>query len=158
MHHVAGSHPSPVRYNARLFLLPDAAVFMRQIGLLLLISTVLCACASLEDKQRNSTFETDTAMYAKAIRWGELETAEQLRRLADPQPVQSPPADQARVTSYETLRAKPAGDGNTVTLTVRIMYYHTDGMTLKSVTDQQVWIYDADEQHWYITTPLPEFK
>jgi len=138
--------------------MPDAAVFMRQIGLLLLISTLLCACASIDDRKRNSAFDIDTALYAKAIRWGDLTTAEQLQRLDDTQPVRPPPADQTRVTSYETLRVTPAGDGSTVTLTVKISYYHTDGMTLKSVTDQQVWIYDADEQHWYITTPLPELR
>ncbi len=131
---------------------------MRQIVILLLISAVLCACATMENKQRESTFDMATAIYGKAVRWGDYETAEQLRRLDEQQTARPPPAKDIRITSYKTVRVSPAADENEIALTVQITYYHDDTMTLKDVTDQQVWKYDADKEYWYITTPLPEFR
>lgn len=131
---------------------------MRQIALLLLISTFLCACATMETRQRETTFDMATAVYGKAVRWSDFEAAEQLRRMDDKQTARPLPANDIRVTSYKTVRASPNADGNEIALTVHITYYHDGVMTLKDVTDQQVWKYDADEQNWYITTALPEFK
>jgi hypothetical protein len=112
----------------------------------------------MENRQRDSEFEDTTNAYATAIRWGEFDVARHMMRLADPQSSKQPPVGNVKVTAYETLRTTHTTDGNEVNITVRIDYYHMDTMKVKSITDQQVWKYDNDDQHWYITTALPEFK
>ena len=137
---------------------PMRRCFMRRIVILLLISTVLCACASLENRQRETTFDMATSTYGKAIRWSDFEAANKWRSTDEKQTAQPLPAKDIRVTSYKTVRVTPTADGNEIALTVQITYYHNDVMTLKDVTDQQVWKYDADKQTWHITTALPKFK
>ena len=39
-----------------------------------------------------------------------------------------------------------------------ISYYRDSGMMLKSVTDHQHWVYDADRKAWFITTPPPVLR
>jgi hypothetical protein len=131
---------------------------MQWTGILLLISTFLCSCASLEGKQRDSDFDTATTQYARAIRWGDFEGAEQMRHLSDSQTATPPPGENIKVAGYHTLRLERTADGNVVKLTVRIDYYNQDEMKLKNITDQQVWKYDSDDRHWHITSALPEFK
>jgi hypothetical protein len=130
---------------------------MRRPAILLLISMILCSCATLEGKQRDSEFKTTTTLYAKAIRWGDFKGAEQMRRLADSQPAKPMPANNVRVTGYKTLQVIRAADGNEINITVQIDYYRMGEMKLESITDQQTWEYDSEAEHWYITTALPEF-
>ena len=152
-----------LRIHCRSVIMPDCSsgrvvMVMRQLALLLLISMCLTACATLETRERESAFDEASNVYGKAIRWSDFETAEQLRRLDAEHTARPRPADDIRVTSYKTVRMKPAADGNEIAVTVRITYYHDDAMTLKEITDQQLWKYNADEQSWHIATPLPEFK
>jgi hypothetical protein len=131
---------------------------MRQIALLLLTSTFLYACSTIEMRERETTFAEATHVYSKAVRWSDFQDAEQMRRLDEKHTARPLPADDIRITSYKTISIQPSADGNEMALTVRITYYHNDTLTLKDVTDQQVWKYNADDKYWYITTPLPEFR
>lgn len=131
---------------------------MRQIGILLLVSTVLCACVSMDVRKRDDSFEAAMTTYGSAIRWSDFEQAGKFRDPAVTGSSRLPSSDHIKVTGYETLSSSRTEDGNEAAIKVRISYYHKDTMTEKTVVDQQVWKYHADEQHWYITTALPEFR
>ena len=133
---------------------------MRTLLLLTMTVLALSACTTIDSKKKASTFETAMFRYSKAIRWGEFGLADSMRRLPEGQhPVQSTESlEHIRITSYETLSTGSLDDGAGVKVVVRIVFYHDDGVTLNTLTDNQVWEYDDDTRSWYITTPLPVFR
>jgi hypothetical protein len=42
--------------------------------------------------------------------------------------------------------------------TVEIGYYRVDEVTLKTIRDQQVWVYNPIAKRWYLQSGLPLFK
>jgi hypothetical protein len=132
---------------------------MRNAGFLIFLVLTLCACAALSEKQRDESFDTAISHYTKAIRWGDFAAANEFRRPEDPAIITPPPAsEQIRVTACEPVQISPSASGNESAVTVRITYYRDDGMTLKTLIDQQSWEYAAAEKTWYITSPPPVFK
>jgi hypothetical protein len=33
-----------------------------------------------------------------------------------------------------------------------------DSQIVKELTDQQVWLYNEDEETWFLNSPVPEFR
>lgn len=134
---------------------------MRRLLVPILIVLVLGACAGIDNRKKLSTFETAVFRYSKAIRWSEFGLADSMRRLPDDLPAAAQPPGQLeriRITGYETLATDRSPDGSEMRVTVRIVYYHEDGLKVNTLVDNQVWQYDADRSTWYITTPLPDFR
>ena len=63
-----------------------------------------------------------------------------------------------KVTSYKVRRLKAAADQTQVQQIVDIDYYRMDDMTVRTLEDQQLWVYDAAAQRWYLRSGLPDFK
>lgn len=132
---------------------------MRNAGFLILLVLTLCACAALSDKQRKESFDSAISHYTKAIRWGDFAAANQFHRPEDPAAITPPAASRpVRVTACEPVQVTPSATGNESAVSVRITYYHDDGMMLKTLIDQQTWKYDPAEKTWYISSPPPVFK
>ena len=131
---------------------------MRITGLLVLLVMTLGACTSLDDKKRDASFETAIYQYVQAMRWSDFSAANRLRK---PDSVAIPPVqagEQIRVTACETVQVNASSDASEAAVAMKITYYQDDGMTLKTLIDQQLWKYDATQQAWYITSPPPVFK
>ncbi len=133
---------------------------MRNAAFLIFLVLTLCACAALSDKQRDESFNSAILRYTNAIRWGDHATASQFHRPDDPAAIitPSPASEPIRVTACEPVQITPSDSGNESAVTVRITYYRDDGMTLKTLIDQQSWEYAATEKTWHITSPPPVFK
>ena len=133
---------------------------MRTVLLVVMTVLTLSACATIDSKKKSATFETAMFRYSKAIRWSEFGLADGMRRLPDRQHTAQPVEylEHIKITSYETLSTSSLDDGSEVRVTVRIIYYHDDGLKLNTLLDNQVWKYDEDTHSWYITTPLPVFR
>lgn len=133
---------------------------VHRIFIILMAALLLSACTSVGDSKKAITLDQATRYYERAIRWVDFNAANSLRRLegsADYTP--SPETlKRIKVTSYETVRATAADDNSTMNIEVEIIYYNEDTMKLVTLTDNQVWKYDADIKSWYITTPLPAFR
>lgn len=134
---------------------------MRRLLVPIMIVLMLGACATIDSRKKTSTFETAVFRYSKAIRWNEFGLADSMRRLPDGAPAAARPAGQLehiKVTGYETLGTDSSPDGSEMRVTVRVVYYHEDGLKVNSLIDSQVWQYDEDQGTWFITTPLPDFR
>ena len=133
---------------------------MNRIFALLLTAILLQACASVDDSKKSITFDKTLYYYESAMRWADFPAANSLRRYkGDPAPVTNPEKlRRIKVTGYDVVATKPSDDETTVYITVKISYYDEDNLKLMSVTDNQVWQFDENQQVWYISTPLPVFK
>jgi molybdenum cofactor biosynthesis enzyme len=62
------------------------------------------------------------------------------------------------VTSYSVKKVSVSEDQSEVRQTVEIGYYRVDEVTLKTIRDQQVWVYNPIAKRWYLKSGLPLFK
>jgi len=133
---------------------------MRAFTLFLISSLLLSACAAVDDSKKSITLDKALWQYETAIRWVDFSSANSLRR-PDGNATYSPdPAllKHIKVTSYNVQNTTTSADHAEVNMTVEIIYYHDERMTLMTITDRQTWKYDPEIKAWYITTPLPAFK
>ena len=133
---------------------------MRTPSLFLLTCLLLSACAAVDDSKKSITLDKALWQYETAIRWVDFSSANSLRR-PDGEAVYTPdPAllKHIKVTSYNVLETATSEDHAEVQMTVEIIYYHDERMTLTTITDKQTWKYDPEIKAWYITTPLPAFR
>lgn len=124
---------------------------------LLLICTLLTACASLKD--RADLLEQAQRDYEGAVRWGHLDSAYAMHRNADGSvPTPAPRLNNYRVTSYHVLSRSVAKDEAGADQVVEIKYYNADYMRESTLRLQQHWRYDAPTHTWLVTSPPPDFK
>lgn len=123
-----------------------------------LVTLLLAGCATISDNKRQKSFDETTLLYERAIRWGDFATASQFQRLEDDAQNNTLPQPGIRVSSYRQLSRNTLSNDNTISVTVKIDYYHNDTLKVMTLTDNQVWSYTPDENTWRITTPLPAFR
>ena len=131
-----------------------------RIFITLLVALLLSACTAVGDSKKAITLDQATRHYERAIRWVDFNAADSLRRL-EGNAQYTPSRDtlkHIKVTSYETVNITAVDDNSTMKILVEIVYYNDDSMKLVTLTDSQIWKYDADNKSWYITTPLPAFR
>lgn len=133
---------------------------MNRIIALLLTAILLQACAAIDDSKKTISLDQSLYFYESAMRWGDFTSANSLRRYeGDPAPATDPAKlKRIKITGYDVLNTVPSDDESSVYITVKISYYDKDNLKLTSVTDNQVWQYDAEQNVWYISTPIPVFK
>ncbi len=133
---------------------------MRAFTLFLISSLLLSACAAVDDSKKSITLDKALWKYETAIRWVDFTSANSLRRSEGNATYSPDPAllKHIKVTSYNVQNTTTSADHAEVNMTVEIIYYHDERMTLTTITDRQTWKYDPEIKAWYITTPLPAFK
>jgi hypothetical protein len=133
---------------------------MRAFSLFLIPILLLSACAAVDDSKKSITLDKALWQYETAIRWVDFTSANSLRRPEDSTDYSPDPAllKHIKVTSYNVQNTTTSADHAEVNITVEIVYYHDERMTLTTITDSQTWKYDPEIKAWYITTPLPAFR
>jgi len=112
------------------------------------------------DMKKQDDFSETSKSYEKMIFWSNYDTADSFR---DPQEREIHPADidglkDIKVTSYSVKKVSVSEDQSEVHQTVEIGYYRVDEVTLKTMRDQQVWVYNPIAKRWYLQSGLPLFK
>jgi len=133
---------------------------MRAFSLFLIPILLLSACAAVDDSKKSITLDKALWHYETAIRWVDFTSANSLRRPENSTDYSPDPAllKHIKVTSYNVQNTTTSADHAEVDITVEIIYYHDERMTLTTITDSQKWKYDPEIKAWYITTPLPAFR
>ena len=136
---------------------------MKISALIMLALTIvllnLGGCASISDMNRMDAFDETVKTYEKMVFWSEFDAALAFR---EPRSDSGDHPDmnslkKVRVTSYKVRRLKASADKSQVEQNVEIGYYRMDDVTVKTVIDQQVWVYNNDANRWFIRSELPAF-
>jgi hypothetical protein len=118
---------------------------------------LLAACGSLPGAQLQPDPVTE---YGAAIRWNEFERASafldpvaQLPPLTD---LERERIKQLQVTGYEVKSQHPLPDGGMAQeVEIRVVNKHTQ--LERTITDHQVWRYDAAAKGYVLSSGLPDF-
>jgi sensor c-di-GMP phosphodiesterase-like protein len=129
------------------------------LGLVVCLA-LTAGCAAYSNMKKQDDFSETSKSYEKMIFWSNFDTADSFR---DPQERETHPADiddlkDIKVTSYSVKKVTVSEDQAEVRQIVEIGYYRVDQVTLKTMRDQQVWIYNPNVKRWYLRSGLPLFK
>lgn len=95
--------------------------------------------------------------YEAAVRWADLTKVYGF--LKPGTEVAIPPGlNNIRVTAYEAVSPPTPIDQHRWQQTVSIQYLHRDRQQVKTLVDHQVWVQDAETEHWYRDNPIPVFR
>ena len=131
---------------------------VRYVVLMLLIMG--CATSLEKEKENWMKFDETSRAYLIAIRWGEYEAAYAFKRLPDIN-TQVPDFEDMRdikVTSYRVKQTIISKDEMKVMQIVDFQYYRMRDVTVRIITDRQIWEYDKEKERWYLLSDLPPFE
>ena len=133
---------------------------MRRMKMALAISLtmLLSACASLGPQM--TALEQAQYDYSAAIRWGDFEGAWQMvepeYRTKHPiSDVEFERYKHIRISSYNDL-ASQANEGKAIR-EIQVGIINKHNMTERSMRYTELWRYDAEGKHWWVTNGLPDF-
>lgn len=96
--------------------------------------------------------------YAGAIRWGEFQKAQEFQRPSKRSPLDLEWLKNIHVSSYEVTYKKEGLNDNIREQTVKIRYFIENSGVEKSVTDQQFWRFDEEQNKLMLESDLPNFQ
>jgi hypothetical protein len=128
--------------------------------LLIIISLIslLSACQTLGEHKRAQSLQERLRSYEVTIRWG---SGQQVARFQDPQGSTAKTrrgGANIRVTGYEVVQGPTMLGEKRVVQTALIQYVLQESQVVKELVDQQVWLYDEEQEQWFLNSQVPEFK
>lgn len=126
----------------------------------ILVSLMVVGCGSLGERNRLSAFDYQTHAYGRMLRWGDFAQAAAMRRakVGNLSPTNLNDYREIRVTSYQIQRSKLSTDRSEAVLDAVIDYYHERYNQVRTLSDQQTWWYDEENQKWFLDSNLPKFS
>lgn len=121
---------------------------------------LLAGCAAYTEMKKQDDFSETSRSYEKMIFWSNFDTADSFR---DPQDREAHPLDiedlkKVKVTGYSVKKVTVSEDQSEVRQVVEIGYYRIDEVKVKTMRDQQVWVYNPTLARWYLHSGLPPFE
>lgn len=131
---------------------------LRRAGMGILV-LLLAACAATT---RKDALTEALYSYQSLIRWGHFQEA---ASMLDPKYLEKSPISrldwdryqQIQVSGYNASDALPMGEDQ-VQVVVQLEYINIHRQTPRSITDRQIWRYDAEAKRWWLTTGLPDLS
>lgn len=128
-----------------------------------LLGTALLAGCGVTQRRRADELTTTLNAYASTVRWVGWAQAAQF---VDPHYRETHPLSdldrarfaQVRVSEYDAGEGPmPVSDGE-VRQVVRISLINRHTQVERTITDHQLWKYDAASHHWWLETGLPDIS
>jgi len=132
----------------------------RKIVVAALLFGFIIGCSSIKIKDPMRAFDKANRAYRQAVSWSEFVVAATFMKDEDEKKVekQIEHLNQYKVTAYELRTFTVVEEDVRVRQVVKISYFKTDDMVVKSMADDQLWEYDPEEHTWHVLTGLPELK
>lgn len=133
---------------------------MRRIVSPILLSTVLLLSGCATDKRSDALSHT-LLEYANAIRWDGFEAAQQFvdPKVRDAHPLtdlERQRFQQVQVSGYDDGNGAIPDGENQVRQIVQITLTNVHTQSARTIVDHQVWHYDAEKNHWWLESGLPD--
>lgn len=128
--------------------------------LILFLFLALGLSACLTSQARQDDLMVTVRSYENVIRWGKIPAAYDFLRPDLAGEAEIPTGlEQIKVTGYDRLTGLIPTDEEKQRFRVAatIRYVHIDRQVERSITDQQVWEWDAEAERWWRTNPIPAF-
>jgi hypothetical protein len=131
---------------------------MKQVLTLLAVVLTLAVsgCAAIDDLGYKGAYQDTTKAYASSMRWSDFDTA----RLLVKQPnLPSPDAlKNIKITTYEVKQHLVIQDGLRIRQLASISYFKKSDMLLKTISVEEIWELNDDDNQWYLTRGFPKFE
>ena len=130
---------------------------VNSIGLILIL--VLLGCASVSSMQRLEVFEEQERSYRLALRDSDFKTAIKFVDMStQTKPVDIDEYRKFKVALYKSISTQFSENKKEILQEVEIQYYHQIQPRLKTIQDNQVWVYHLDKKAWLLKSGLPKFE
>ena len=132
----------------------------RKIVVAALLIGFIIGCSSIKIKDPMRAFDKANRAYRQAVSWSEFVVAATFMKDEDEKKVekQIEHLNQYKVTAYELRTFTVVEEDVRVRQVVKISYFKTDDMVVKSMADDQLWEYEPEQHAWQLLTGLPELK
>jgi hypothetical protein len=131
-----------------------------QTRLFLILGLALGLAACVSSAARQDELMVTIRSYENTIRWGRIPAAYDFLRPEIAETAEIPrDLDQIKVTGYDRLTGVIPTDEERQRFrtSASIRYVHLDRQVERSITDQQVWEWDAEAKRWWRANPIPAF-
>lgn len=129
---------------------------MKDMAKLISMGLLTVSIAACSGAARQSSIDDTLRVYERSIRWGEYGDAQRLQKEIK-KPLGRDDLREIKVVSYTVIGQRMSDDSKRLDQTVEIRFYHEQQGTIKTVTDQQTWIYNTDAKVWQLDDELPDF-
>ena len=138
----------------------ERVIVIRLRILTFLLLLLVSGCATISDQLVMKEFGETSKAYGEAILWSHYEAANLYRKSGEQvgKNMDFEKFKNIKVAMYDVKQVDLSEDKRRVTQVVEIKYYKQDNMIIKTVRDEQLWEYDPDEDRWYLSSGLPQFK
>jgi hypothetical protein len=126
-----------------------------------MLSLLAIGCATYSELTKMNKFQDTARVYELSIRWSEFDAAAAfLHNPEKDQDLQNKLAELERikVTDYVVMQLVVSEDESEIVQTVKISYYKTNNVVVKSLRDQQLWAWDPEKKGWFLKSGLPDFE
>jgi len=133
----------------------------RRIIVIVLLIGLVIACNPIEKfRDPMKAFDDANRAYRQAISWSEFVVAATFLKEEDEEKKeeQIEHLNKYKVTAYELRTFTVVEEDVRVRQVVKISYFKTDDMVVKSMADDQLWEYEPEQHTWQLLTGLPELK
>jgi hypothetical protein len=131
---------------------------MKQVLILLavILPLAVSGCAALDDLSHKGAYQDTTKAYASSMRWSDFDTA----RLLVKQPNLPGPdvLKNIKITTYEVKQHLVIQDGLRIRQLASISYFKKSDMLLRTISVEEIWELNADDNQWYLTRGFPTFE
>jgi hypothetical protein len=121
---------------------------------------LLVGCAKINDFTKMDAFDATSRAYSHSIRWSEFDDAAIFIKPSDDQSLSPAPEvlKMIRVTDYVIRKTAVAEDQTRVFQVVDVTYYRNDRMVVKTISEKELWEWNAEAQKWELSSGLPDFE
>ena len=133
----------------------------RRIIVIVFLICLVIACNPIEKfRDPMKAFDDTNRAYRQAISWSEFVVAATFLKEEDEEKKeeQIEHLNKYKVTAYELRTITVVEEDVRVRQVVKISYFKTDDMVVKSMADDQLWEYEPEQHTWQLLTGLPELK
>lgn len=130
------------------------------IAVILFALTLMAAgCKTIQEIKGEDALKAALRSYEASVRWGEPNQAYNFLAPEVAETAEIPAdLDNVQITGYRVVSRPTHLSEHVVTQTAVIEYLFRDRQVSHALTDRQLWEFEADQQRWFRTNPIPVFK
>lgn len=131
---------------------------MRRISALAAVIGMIAVfgCAGLADLGKKESYHDITKAYAHSMRWSDFDTATLFVRQPGLPDTES--LNNIKITSYEVKQHLVIQEGSRIRQVARVAYFKKSDMLLKTVSVEEIWKFDEEDEQWYLVKGFPDFE